>query len=127
VKCVVFNVTTVGVLTETVLAAVLVTIQERIVKCVARHVRMVLLMRTGVRVTARVLTTAETVVKCATLCAPTEALAPGSVAVIVRLTSQENSVKSAASNVRMEVKLTKRLVPVNALGSIQEVIVKSVR
>jgi hypothetical protein len=38
VKCVVFNVTTVGVLTETVLAAVLVTIQEDIVKRVARLV-----------------------------------------------------------------------------------------
>jgi hypothetical protein len=56
-----------------------------------------------------------------------EALAAQSAAVIVRVTSQENFVKSAASNVRMEVKLTKRLVPVNALGSIQEVIVKSVR
>jgi hypothetical protein len=40
VKCAVFNVTTVGMLTETVLAAVLVTIQEDIVKSAPRHVRM---------------------------------------------------------------------------------------
>jgi hypothetical protein len=45
----------------------------------------------------------------------------------VKRTFPGSTAMSAASDVRMEVTVTKRLVPVNALGSIQEVIVKSVR